>query len=369
MDFKEQTVFIFDLSEEQRSTTQKCIEYLWAGRIITTGDLESLQSEMVKGTNEDTLVISVNSFGDVDISSWLLGTGFKGRLVLLLGEEDAVPLFLPCELIAQIYKPVKLSDFNQVFNKRADTERIMDKETLSELLTRRDSLSLYFQPEFRSQNEKLSGFECLVRFQENGIKLNTQEIITAIEKHQLIHLFSEIFFKRIAEILPAFSSVRLSINLSLIDIEQYDLFKVMSDSLNISGINPNQIIFEFPFDAFFSCKSELIGLLAGIKDLGFKLAIDGDDTVLNRLEKLPLVIDEVKIPVEQLQSLDKERTEKVAQLYHYNSVDFVFVKVENYQHQKLVQNNFICSYMQGYYLAPPFSINQVFDMLKNNYVN
>lgn len=369
MDSKEQTVFIFDLSEEQRTTTQKCIEYLWAGRIFTTGDLTSLQSEVVQGTSEDTLVISANSFGDVDMASWLLGTGFKGRLVLLLNDDDAVPLFLPCELIAQIHKPVKLSDFNQVFSQSSVTEHIIDKAKLTTILARRDCINLDFQPEFRSQNEKLSGFECLVRFQENGIKLSTKEVMDAIEKHQLIDVFSEAFFKRVAEVLPAFSSVRLSINLSLIDLGQYDLLQVMSSHLNIAGINPNQIIFEFPLDAFYSSNSKVIGLLAGLKELGFSLAIDGEDGILTRLEKLPLVIDEVKIPVSQLQQLDKEQTDKVAQFYHHNSVDCVFVKIESYQQQKLVQNNFTRSHMQGYYLAPPIPVNQVFEMLKNNCVN
>lgn len=369
MDSKEQTVFIFDLSEEQRTTTQKCIEYLWAGRIFTTGDLASLQSEVVQGTNEDTLVISANSFGDVDMASWLLGTGFKGRLVLLLTEDDAVPLFLPCELIAQIHKPVKLSDFNQVFSQRSVTEHIIDKEKLTTILSRRDCVNLDFQPEFRSQNEKLSGFECLVRFQENGIKLSTKQVMDAIEKHKLIDVFSDMFFKRVAEVLPAFSSVRLSINLSLIDLGQYDLLQVMSSHLNIAGINPDQIIFEFPLDAFYSSNSKVIGLLAGLKELGFSLAIDGEEGILTRLEKLPLVIDEVKIPVEQLQQLDKEQTDKVAKFYHHNSVDFVFVKIESYQQQKLVQNNFTRSHMQGYYLAPPIPVNQVFEMLKNNCVN
>ena len=106
MDSREQTVFIFEHNEEQRSTTQKCIEYLWAGRIFTTGDLVRLQGEIVQGTSDDTLVISINSFSDIDMPSWLLGTGFKGRLVLLLEEDDAVPFFLPCQLIAQINKPV-----------------------------------------------------------------------------------------------------------------------------------------------------------------------------------------------------------------------------------------------------------------------
>ena len=369
MDSREQTVFIFEHNEEQRSTTQKCIEYLWAGRIFTTGDLVRLQGEIVQGTSDDTLVISINSFSDIDMPSWLLGTGFKGRLVLLLEEDDAVPFFLPCQLIAQINKPVKLSDFNQVFSQRAVTEKIIDKEKLETLLARRDSVNLDFQPEFRSQNEKLSGFECLVRFHENGIKLSTKEVMDAIEKHQLIHLFSDVFFKRIAEVLPAFSSVRLSINLSLIDLGQYDLYQVMSQYLNIAGINPSKLIFEFPLDAFYSSNSKVIGLLAGLKEQGFGLAIDGDDDVLHKLEKLPLVIDEVIVPVAQLQKLDKEDTDKVAKFYHHNSVDFVFVKIESYQQQKLVQNNFTRSFMQGYYLAPPIPVNQVFEMLKNNCVN
>lgn len=366
MELKEQTVYIFDSSEEQRATTQKCIEYLWAGRIFTTGNLASLQSEVVQGTSDDTLVISVSAFTDVDMSSWLLGTGFKGRLVLLLNDEDAVPLFLPCELIAQINKPVKLSDFNQVFSQRSMTEKIIDKDKLASLLSRRDCINLDFQPEFRSQNEKLSGFECLVRFQENGIKLSTREVMNAIENHQMIANFSEVFFKRIAEVLPAFSSVRLAINLSLIDLEQYDLLKVMSQHLDIAGINPEQIVFEFPLDAFYSSNAKVIELLTGLKELGFSLAIDGDDDVLSNIEKLPLVIDEVKVPVAQLQHLDKQQMDKVSQAYHYHSINYIFARIENYQQQKLVQNNFSCSFMQGYYLAPPIPVNQVFEMLKNN---
>ena len=115
----------------------------------------------MQGTSSDVLVISVASFESYDIASWLLGTGFKGRLVLLLEPEDEAPSFVPCELVAQLTKPVKMSDFNPVFkpHRNAMTERILDSEKIDELLARRDSINLDCQPEFRSQNEKLSGFE------------------------------------------------------------------------------------------------------------------------------------------------------------------------------------------------------------------
>ena len=52
--------------------------------------------------------------------------------------------------------------------------------------------------------------------------------------------------------------------------------------------------------------------------------IDGDDDVLSNIEKLPLVIDEVKVPVAQLQHLDKQQMDKVSQAYHYHSINYIF---------------------------------------------
>ena len=366
VEIEEQNVFVFDTSEEQRTTTQKCIEYLWAGRIFSTGDLSELQQAVINSTTEDVLALSLASFERVDVASWLLGTGFKGRLILILNQENEVPEFLPCEVAATVHLPVKLSDFNQVFNqhRKVVTERHINQEKIAKLLSHRECLSLEFQPEFYAKNEKLSGFECLVRFQENGIKLSTKEVLNAIEKHQMIEQFSEVFFKRVAEILPAFSSVRLSLNLSLIDLEQYDLLAVIAQHFDISGINSNKIIFEFPLDAFYSSNRNVINLLTGLKENGFCLGIDGNEQLLDRLGKLPLVIDTIKVPASRLADLSQQQHEKLSQFYHNHDVELVFVKIESYQAQKRVQNNFLLSHMQGYYLAPPIPIQQVFEMLK-----
>lgn len=231
---RELTVYVFDKNNEQRINTIKCLQYLWAGALLAFHELETLQVDLVNSCEDDVFVASLSSFEHVDMASWLLGVGFKGHLLLLLEQNQDLPEFIPTNKVKVLTLPVKLNDFESLFSefKKANLAEAVSAKLVQSLLQRRDAISLEFQPQSYTSNERLWGMECLVRFQLHGVPYDTKSVISAIEDDNLIGEFSDILFRRLGEIAPAFGSTFLSINLSLIDIEKYPLMAIVNQHLS-----------------------------------------------------------------------------------------------------------------------------------------
>jgi len=359
-----QNVILLDSDDKSRSTAHKCIQYLWAGHIEVSRSIEAAQQKLSESDHSFNLfILSLTDFEDIDLASWLLGIGFKGQVVLMLENGEKAPDFIPCDLLATLKKPVKLHDFNNIFSMNVDTfsERLLDLKFIIELLNRRDAMSIEFQPQYIAKTEVLWGFECLVRFQHKGIRLDTLTVIQAIEKFTMMEVFSNVFFKRLAELLPAFHNYRLSINLSLYNIEKYDLFYLLSEFVKKGQLKPSDFTLEFANEAYFSSSVQAIELLCKFKSHGFQLAIDGYRGDLKSLKGLPLLVDEVKFSAigrtDDEINLSPNNQILIKPLSKNLNTRIVFSGVESYQQVIQAQKIAPHSIIQGYYLAPPVSMN------------
>ncbi|SFD29073.1 EAL domain-containing protein [Pseudoalteromonas denitrificans] len=357
-------VILLDSDAINRITTDKCVQYLWAGQVEVCETIKEAQSKLAEPNHAFNLfILSLSDFEDVDLASWLLGIGFKGQLVLMLNDGENAPNFVPCNLLATLKKPVTLHDFNDIFsvNKNQYTQQLVDQKFIFALLNRRDALSIEFQPQYIAKTDTLWGFECLVRFQHKGIRLDTLTVIKAIENFSMMEVFSNVFFKRLAELLPAFKDYRLSINLSLYNIEKYSLFDLMFDFVKNSCMDAYKFTLEFSNEAYFSSSVKAIELLCKFKTHGFQLAIDGYRGDLKSLKGLPLLIDEVKFSALGSSSnainLSPNNQILIKPLSQNLGTRIVFSGVESYQQVVQAQKIAPASIIQGYYLAPPVSMN------------
>jgi len=91
----------------------------------------------------------------------------------------------------------------------------------------------------------------------------------------MMDVFSNVFFKRLTELLPVFENYRLSITLSLYCIKKYDLFYLLSEFVSKAALKSNNFTLELSNEAYFSSSVEAIELLCKFKTHGFQLAIDG----------------------------------------------------------------------------------------------
>lgn len=361
-----QTILVCDSNEISRANTVKCLTYLWSGPIEQCISPAAAQAFLSQNKNKQTIFIAaLADFIDVKFTSWLLDLSFKGQLILLLNADDTLPKFLPLDQITLVHKPAKLHDFQKIFciDKNELDAIKLDKAFLTQLLSRRDALSIEFQAQYLARSEKVWGFECLTRFQYQGQKLDTLEVIKAIEFFGLMDKFSTIFFKRLSEVLPAFRNTRISLNLSLYDVEKYDLLNLMSVMLQQTNMPANKITLEFSYDAYFHSSAQAITLLCQLKALGFDMSIDGYKGDLAELTRLPLMIDEVKL------SLSNQKNHKsvyilpdikdIVPLSHNVGTRVVFAEIEQYQQFKKAQKFSTDAILQGYYLAPPVGFSEL----------
>lgn len=362
-------ILVCDSDNVSLNNTLKCLHYIWSGHIEESTTLLRAQ-EVLSDPKQtiDIFIVALAEFVHIDLASWLLGTGFKGHLVLIKNEDDTLPSFIPSEQLTTLQRPVKLTDFTKTcaIESSNRSDKKLDASFLSELLNRRDALSIEFQPQYLARSEKLWGFECLTRFQHNGAKFDTKEVIDALEKHGFMDKFSQVFFKRLTEVLPAFMRTRLSLNLSLYNIEKYDLLTVIKKMLSDTNISADKITLEFDASAYFSSSAQAITLLCELKALGFDMAIDGYEGDISNLKGLPLMIDEVKLSVSHTRKTAGgfvlPEMESIIPLSKNIGTRIVFAEIEQYQQYKRAQKMSSEAILQGYYLAPPVGLSEVAEL-------
>lgn len=126
------------------------------------------------------------------------------------------------------------------------------------------------------------------------------------------------------------------------------------------------LVFEFSSDAFYKSHPISINLLSDLKEHGYLLAMDTHDDDLEALLKLPMVIDMVKINARHLTPANEELLVKIIhKAAQSDNILVAFTNIETYQQVSMAQRIAPGSIMQGYYLAPPIKIQEVFEILRN----
>ena len=235
---------------------------------------------------------------DLDvISQWLEVSTFTGKLILFncSGFTEKLTLDNICYL-DDIPKKSTLRRFINV-SKQHSNKNFNERALLQKALDDPETIKFLFQPQYKKNNSELHGFELFTRFSLDSVSLPTNKIIAGIESYGLMAKFCYLYFNKLAACIDSFAHCRLSLNLSINDIETLDLAKLISLCLEKAVMKAEQITVEIVESDFFSMSDRAILALKEIHQLGCAISVDGLKNTWTNLPEHSELIDEIKVSV------------------------------------------------------------------------
>jgi diguanylate cyclase (GGDEF)-like protein/PAS domain S-box-containing protein len=255
---------------------------------------------------------------------------------------------------AQLYRPVM----------HAAALEQLELETDMRMALERNEFELHYQPLFRLTDGGLVGYEALMRWHHptRGL-LGPGTFIELAEQTGLIVPLTRwalsvacnqaaIWRRRSPE------PLEVSVNLSLVNLKDYEILNDVSAALEASEIAPEELVLEITESTVMREHDMGREILHELKKLGVRLALDDFGTgysSLSRLSELPF--DSLKIPrpfIERITHDDQDfaLTQGIVDLGHHLELSIVAEGIETPRQLASVRA-IGCELAQGFFFAKP----------------
>ena len=244
-----------------------------------------------------------------------------------------------------------------------------------------NEFEMYYQPQIDIINNKLKGFEALLRWNSTKLgKVSPAEFIPVAEKSGLIVSIGEWIIKMVCLQNSLWKSKgylydSIAINLSGIQLQNDNFEENLKKIINETKINPKFVELEITESIFMKDFERSIKLLTAIRDLGITIALDDFGTgysSLSYLKRLP--INTLKIDKSFIDNIDTNEREKVIVdgiilLAQKIGLDVIAEGAETKKQIELLKG-MGCNQIQGYYFSKPLSAWEIEEkFLSTNCIN
>ncbi|MFK8182817.1 MAG: putative bifunctional diguanylate cyclase/phosphodiesterase [Phormidesmis sp.] len=226
----------------------------------------------------------------------------------------------------------------------------------------KNQLELFYQPIVSLNNNRVKGFEALIRWQhpQKGFISPVHFIPLAEESGHILSIDDWVLHEACRTIQQwqqrTGNSTYLNINVSPQHFEKGDLFETVQSAIQKAHIPPESICLEITESCLLTDTQAVVSTLNQIKALGVQIAIDDFGTgyaSLGYLQDLPL--DKLKIDgyfIEMMKSNGSDIVNTVVELAHRLNFNVTAERVETVeQYQTLQQLG--CDMGQGYLFSKP----------------
>ncbi|MGI5919781.1 MAG: EAL domain-containing protein [Christensenellales bacterium] len=241
----------------------------------------------------------------------------------------------------------------------------------------RGELVLYYQPQISLQTQRIIGMEALLRWKspEYGLVSPTQFIPLA-EQTGLINPIGEWVLMEACRQNKTWQDaglplVRMSVNLSVIQLRNPRLKEIVRDTLEATGLEPRWLELEITESVAMRESDYIVGLLSRLKTLGVTLSIDDFGTEyssLSRLKTLP--VDRIKMDMQYVRGIDESEKDQAITKVIINLAKSLGLKVIAEGVETESQMNFLyqrmCDEVQGYYYYQPMPADEAEQVLREN---
>ncbi|MFW6287555.1 MAG: putative bifunctional diguanylate cyclase/phosphodiesterase [bacterium] len=241
----------------------------------------------------------------------------------------------------------------------------------------KEEFYLMFQPQYRSQDKSLRGFEALLRWESIELgNISPAHFIPTAEKTGFI---SEIGEWVLRNSLMTFNNLCreydnkpiLSINISVAQLLESNFTDMVWSILEQTGFDSKYLEFEITESMFISYPEYVMKILTQLKQMGISIALDDFGTgyaSLGFLQNIAIDILKIdKIFIDNINKYNKNRIiiGPIIDLAHKLDFEVVAEGVESEEQLKFLQN-MNCDYIQGYLLGKPVNGTALTNILKYN---
>tara|TARA_R110002167_G_scaffold76592_9_gene213320 strand:- start:187 stop:2136 length:1950 start_codon:yes stop_codon:yes gene_type:complete len=234
-------------------------------------------------------------------------------------------------------------------------------------------LRLVYQPIIDTQTQLASSFEALLRWNLDGEEIVPDEFIRIAEQYGQIRKIGTwvlkeacLACKRWQDQDSRFRNVGVSINVSVIQMQEDNFTHVLQEALTQSRLQPEYVYLEITESIFASDINKLFQQVTAIQNMGVKVSIDDFGTGYSSLSVLQdLAVDIVKIDQSFIQKIESNGASIVKAVMNVaKGLDFKVVAegIETQEQlDKLVSIG--VNYLQGFHLARPLEEKDIRNFL------
>ncbi|WKY43893.1 EAL domain-containing protein [Eubacteriaceae bacterium ES2] len=242
------------------------------------------------------------------------------------------------------------------------------KRTLARIAYKDGNTELYlnYQPILSLKTGQFCGFEALARLNSRNLGfISPLEFIPVAEKSKLIipvgFKIFEIafdFLKRVER--RGLADIKLSVNVSIIQLLDKDFSQKLLKLIRIMAINPQLISLEITESFFEADYDEMNQILGELKQAGLRISIDDFGTgysTLSREQDLNvnyLKIDKSFIDKLMVYNPDEVITYEIISMAHKLGHSVIAEGIEH-ERQREILSDFGCDMIQGYLIGKPMS--------------
>lgn len=260
---------------------------------------------------------------------------------------------------------------NTTFYDQAIYEEIQEKQALETALALaidNNELFLLYQPIYDSLQQRVVGYEALLRWNHPDYQLiPISTIIEIAETNGLITQIGEWVFKnavfKLNELHQKDNSLFMSINVSPLQLISDGFLTMLEDTLKTASVPPAKIVIEITERLTMLDVSDKKVILTSIKKMGVHISVDDFGTGYSSLSYISqLPIDTIKIDRQFIQQIavdDYSRTLVTAIISIAKTLNLSVIGegVETDVQLKILQE-LGCSIIQGYIISKPISLDK-----------
>lgn len=236
------------------------------------------------------------------------------------------------------------------------------------------SFTMYYQPQFRTNDRKLRGVEALIRWKnDDGKMISPAVFIPIAEKSGTI---VPIGAWVIEESLQAYAEWKrkyhyplvMSLNISAIQYRQPDFIEQMLHLMEKYDVAPSEIELEITESVLIDDFTEVTEKLAVLRDIGIKISLDDFGTGYSSLSYLKgLPIDTLKIDKSFIDTVVTDEntriiTESIIYMVKKLGYETIAEGVETEEQYRYL-NEIACDNIQGYLLGRPMPSEKIESLL------
>ena len=298
--------------------------------------------------------------------------------IVLAPRDGSTQLDIMKNADAALYRAKKAGPGTVCFFEEADDRSSRDRKALQSDLEgaiARDELFLVFQPFLDLNENRITGFEALLRWQHPSRGLvPPSEFIPIAEETGLIHEIGEWVIRRACATLADWpEEIRVAVNFSAAQFRNNDLLQIIVQALADARIAPHRLEIEITESMLLSKYGSAASVLAALLQLGVTVALDDFGTgfsSLTYLRKLPfsqIKIDQSFIRDMLVQPDCAAIVKSVIGLARDLRIGVVAEGVETADQLEYLRQ-FSCDEVQGYLISRPVSAEGVLALLETKQV-
>src|SRR5688572_20392325 len=252
-------------------------------------------------------------------------------------------------------------------------ERLMLKSKLRRAFER-DELRLHYQPKYRIASGRIEGVEALLRWDLPGRGLVfPSDFVPLAEETNLILQLGDWVLNRVCADYRAWqrsipSPCRVSLNLSLRQLQQRRFLDQVRDTFRAHGVSPTSLELEITETTLMEDPERTVRILDALYGMGLHLAIDDFGTgysSLSALQQFPistLKIDQSFVRDVAIDRDDAAIVDAIIQMAHSLRLEVVAEGVESEAQLEFLRRHG-CDYAQGHLFGDPVTADDFCELL------